>query len=57
VTGKAAITLPTIPSGVTTAIPFSTPETEPRSTNTTFEPAPAPVPMTRAASVRDCVRL
>ena len=44
-----------MPSGVTTAIPFSTPAVDPRSRNTSFEPAPAPVPITRAASVRDCV--
>ena len=47
--GKDAITLPTIPSGVTTAIPFCTPLVDPRSTNTTFEFAPVPLPMMRAA--------
>ena len=53
--GYAVITLPTIPSGVTTAIPRSTPDTVPRSTNTTLEFVPAPIPMTVAATVLEGV--
>ncbi len=49
--GYASTTLPTIPSGVTTAMPLSTPLVDPRSTNTTFELAPVPLPITRAATV------
>ena len=34
-------------------MPLSTPLVDPRSTNTTFELAPVPLPMTRAATVLD----
>src|ERR1022692_4040417 len=45
------MTLPTMPSGVTTGMPFSTPAPEPRSRKTTFELAPAPAAITRAAMI------
>src|ERR1035441_3801473 len=44
-----------MPSGVTTAMPRWTPDTVPRSTNTTFEFDPAPVAMMVAATVLDGV--
>ena len=40
-----------MPPGVTTAIPRCTPEMVPASTSRTSEAAPAPVPITVAASI------
>ena len=54
--GYAASTLPTMPSGVTTPMPRCTPLSDPWSRKTSFEPAEAPVAITRAASVREGVR-
>jgi len=53
---KTSLVLPTMPSGVTTAIPLSIPLTEPRSTKTTLELAPVPFPITRAATVFQVVQ-
>ena len=53
--GKDVVILPTIPSGVITAIPFSMPLSVPRSTMTTFAPTPVVFPITCAATVLDGV--
>ncbi len=47
------MTLPTIPSGVITAIPRITPPIDPRSMNTTRELAEVLSPITRAGKVFD----
>ena len=51
------MTLPTMPSGVTTAMPFSMPLVEPRSMNTARAVDTVLFPVTREATVLDGVRI